>query len=977
MTGLKAKFLLIQALILSVCLPAYSQFFSYGTDPAGLKWLERSTAHYRIIYPDYADSLALEYARNLEKSWSAVGLSAGFSPTGTMKGKLPVILHTQSAESNGSVAWAPSRIEFYTTPDCFSPLSVPWIQHLVIHESRHATQMQFAYDRKFKAGRILFGELFPSVMVALYPETAFMEGDAVAAETALTTSGRGRTAFFLNYYRVCFSQGDFRNYWRWRYGSNKLYTPDLYRAGYLKTAGIRALYNVPDLTERYYRRVIEKPWFPVDNFNKTLKETTGRDFRTAWAEVCDSLAAQWKSDSLVTAPFNEMRPVTSNHRRYTEYTGTTSMGGCFYAVRSGLDRTSELISIDESGRTRRLHSIGGKIMGLKADRKRERLVWTETVSDARWEMRSYSVVRFYTPEGKVKSLTRKSRYWNVCIDQLYNKYAVIEYPASGGCAVVILDPESGKEIERVKAPGNIELTDIAFGGERLFVSGIDSTGSCIWELHDGFEKIFGGIPSTISSLQSGRLNNIHFNCDASGVSEIYSLDFNSKICFKLTNTPFGCDNSYVFGDSLYLSTLNPGGKNIFVTNFGNYVDNYILDSVKTSFIASSIANQEKGNFACEKSSPQSEPGQAHRYSKMKHLIRFHSWAPVFVNYNSIESISFSSLWSDVGLGASLFFQNDLGSASGFIGYHATPGKDKWQHSGHLKFNYSGWYPVFELEASVNERSSLHYSLTREETEEGMNVYKISAANCPKPLLYGSITAYIPWKYNSGGISRGFIPQISYTVTNDLFSGIDGSPETLMQRMTLSARGYIMRNVPSSCIYPRLGLGFEAGASFRPGMTDVFKGNSYVFCYAYLPGIIRTHGIKLTAMAENHFGGGMFSESYLNVLPRGFSDTSVLSELAKYDTRTKFSFDYALPLGNVDWSFLCPVAYIRNFELFLHGDCAAMFSASGERRTLFSTGADFNVVLGNLLWIPYTTRIGVTYDWTGSSHYVGMTFGISL
>ena len=973
----KAKFLIIQALILSVCFPSSAQFFSDGTDPGNLKWMERNTAHYRIIYPEYADSLAVEYALVLEKYWPSVGTSTGFTPTSGMKRRLPVVLHTLSAESNGSVVWAPSRIEFHTTPDCFTQGSVPWMEHLVIHESRHAAQMQFAFDRKFKLGNILFGDLFPSALVALYPESAFMEGDAVMTETALTKSGRGRMASFLDYYRASFSQGDMRNYWRWRYGSNKYYTPDYYKAGYLKIAGISALYDIPDLTARYYKRILDKPWLPFDNFNKTLKEACGKDFKTAWKEVCDTLSAEWRKDSLARAPFTEMRRITRDRRKYTAYTGTTKIGELLYAVRNGLDISSELVSIDKDGKIKSLCPMSTGIMGLKTDNKRGRVFWTETVSDPRWEMRSFSVVKYYDIEKqKVVSLTRKSRFWNVCSDQLCNKYAVIEYPASGGSVVVILDPDTGKELERMKAPGNIELTDIAYSSEKLYVSGSDSTGSCIWDVSDGFRKVFGGVASAISSLQRGKMNNIQFNCDASGVNEIYTYDFNTKICKKITNTPFGCDNSAISQDSIYLSTISPSGKNIFVTKYSGVVDNFISDSLNTSFIANSITTHEKALERQANLSFEGTPEEPHKYSKLQHLIRFHSWAPVFVNYNSIESISFSDLWSDVGLGASLFFQNDLGSASGFIGYHANPGQEKWQHSGHMKFKYSGWYPVIELNASINERSSLHYNMTKE-TEEQRTLYRITPERCSKPLMFGSLQAYIPWRFNSGGLSRGFIPQINYSITNDFFTGLDGKPKVLMQRMSLSARGYIMRYIPASCIYPRLGIGLEVGTSFRPGLTDIFAANSYAYAYAYLPGILRTHGIKISAMTESHFGKGMFTESYLNVLPRGYSDTSLLSELSRYDTQTKFSLDYAMPLGNVDWSFLCPVTYIRNFELFLHGDYSLMMSAKAENRTLYSVGADFNVVLGNLLWIPYTTRIGVTYDWTGTSHFVGMTFGISL
>ena len=48
----------------------------------------------------------------------------------------------------------------------------------------------------------------------------------MAAETGLTMSGRARSADFLGYMRLAFSEGDWRNFYRWRYGSFKHFAPD-------------------------------------------------------------------------------------------------------------------------------------------------------------------------------------------------------------------------------------------------------------------------------------------------------------------------------------------------------------------------------------------------------------------------------------------------------------------------------------------------------------------------------------------------------------------------------------------------------------------------------------------------------------------------------------------------------------------------------------------------------------------------------
>ena len=79
----------------------------------------------------------------------------------------------------------------------------------------------------------------------------------------------------------------------------------------------------------------------------------------------------------------------------------------------------------------------------------------------------------------------------------------------------------------------------------------------------------------------------------------------------------------------------------------------------------------------------------------------------------------------------------------------------------------------------------------------------------------------------------------------------------------------------------------------------------------------------------------------------------------------------MPLLPVDRALLGPVAYLRNFELTLHGDWT-VYASSRIGGSLYSAGADFAAVLGNLLWIPYRTRIGVSYNYNGGPGFEGFS-----
>ena len=276
-------------LLLGAARPASAQFHTLGADPGGLRWSTVETPTYRLVYPRGLDSLARAYAVMMERAATPVGGTIGVRPNAAYRRKMPVILHPWTAYSNGMVTWTPRRVDLLTVPDAFPDEQTPWVQQLAIHESRHISQMQAGASKPFRWLNVLTGQLTPGALAGVYGGPAFFEGDAVVTETALSASGRGRTAGFLEYYRVSFAAGDTRDFWRWRYGSQRWYTPDYYRAGYVAVGGIRATFDVPDLSARFYRRVAEHGGVAFFNWDKTVREATGLRFKDAFAAVCDTL----------------------------------------------------------------------------------------------------------------------------------------------------------------------------------------------------------------------------------------------------------------------------------------------------------------------------------------------------------------------------------------------------------------------------------------------------------------------------------------------------------------------------------------------------------------------------------------------------------------------------------------------------------------------------------------------------------------
>ena len=79
-------------------------------------------------------------------------------------------------------------------------------------------------------------------------------------------------------------------------------------------------------------------------------------------------------------------------------------------------------------------------------------------------------------------------------------------------------------------------------------------------------------------------------------------------------------------------------------------------------------------------------------------------------------------------------------------------------------------------------------------------------------------------------------------------------------------------------------------------------------------------------------------------------------------------NYAIPFLSVDWNGLSPVAYLRTFEFipkasFTHYNCTwdpAKVSISGDPNfNGWSAGAILQAVLGNIWFVPYDFRVGVS------------------
>ena len=1022
----RLRTLLLAAALLAGPL-ASAQFFLAGSDPYS-RWSEMGTEHFRIVYPEGMDSLARAYVLDLEKWQPLVGRSARMAPGSLHWGRLPVVLHPWNPYSNGSVAWAPKRMDLYTHPEAYGSIPQSWMTQLTTHESRHVVQMQFSYRRPFKWVNYLVGEMWTGGVSALYTPPVFLEGDAVVAETALTASGRGRTADFLNYYHVAFDNGDWRNWYKWVYGSFKKAGPDYYTVGYMTVAGMRYFYDRPAFTADYFDHVARHP-FPVASLQRYIKSVSGKSFKKTYRGIMEGFHDIWTEEADARAPFMEMEQVTRKHAFATDYSNGSWVDNEYICIKEGKDLAPRLVRINLDGSE---DDLGPFASGTSSLNPGEHLLfWSETVPGTRWTLDGKSIIRTLERSGKRRDLTTEGRLYNPQPGP--GGLACVEYPVRGGSNLVIIGEHDGKLILRVPGPAGIQLADPAWVDDTVYCLGVDDRGFSIWRLNGTeWTCVLEPTVQTMENLE-GENHVLDFVSDRNGVKELYRYDPATGKAWQLTNSRYGGTDYFRHGDTLWFNSPTPEGAAIFKAKAPEPVE-VDIRQVHTYRVAEKLSEQERFLHAITEipgqagnddgrhgrpDRPSATVGEPKRYRKALHLMKFHSWAPLYFNYDAVESMSMDLTYDTASPGLIGLFQNDLGTAWGTVGYSTHPDLDKpseWRHSGHVQFTYTGLYPVIEAGFHLYDTGDGQYQFQRRRYPDRVG-YAVTRDEVSGPSWTGSVKAYIPFRYNKGGIVQGWVPQASWSISSSAFDNgtvnltmsdsffegalpslVDITPgdNVLMQSFRASVRGYRMLPTAESQVYPRWGIGAETGASFRPGLTKIYSPVWYGYLYGYLPGITRTQGLRLSATAQYQLPtGAPFGENSVTILPRGFTSAAARTVARNSHAQLRLTADYAIPVYVGDISWFSPVAYIRNFLLIPHVDGTGFPVTRNDRivlHSLVSAGADMTVELGNLAWIPYPCSFGVSASWLGGSYfdslsekdtndrkpyYVGLLFSVDL
>lgn len=914
-------------------LSAQAQFMNYGSDPAHWKWSIARLKHYDLVYPQGNDSMAYRYALYLENAYGPIQKTIG-KP---MKAKFPVILHPGSMLSNGMVSWAPRRMELITTPS--SSLGVErWDKHLVLHESRHIFQTGKVMHGVFKPLYYLIGEQAAGVASFFLP-TWFLEGDAVATETAMSNGGRGRLPEFNMAYRAQMLGGE-RNYSfdKWLLGSYKNYTGTYYALGYNMTAYARYRYGADiwdRTTSRYVRNLL---------FAGSFEHYTGSGVKQLYRDAFAYLKEGWeKLDTVNTHPIALSPEVHS----YTSYRYPQPLNdSVIIAVKSGLKDIHALVEICH-GKEHRLSYIGS--INSRLSLHNERIYWTEITPGLRWEHQNYSTLKCYNRETKqVTTIANGQRYLSPSVHQ-EGKIAAVSRPLmTGENQVVLLSLDNGQELATFPVPANGFVKELTFGkGDTVIAVAVNDAGISLLELHTQngeWKELLRTVSVNITS-PTWHAGAIYFESGANGTNNIYRLNTADGQIYRITSAQFGAFEPAfnLSGEQLLFADYQPQGYRVASLSTDSLLaEPFDFNHPTPTPFATTLAAQE--GFNLDSAQLDSVLFEPKRYNKGVHTFKIHSWAPFYYDVAQAMNSGGDDLSTLVKPGAMILSQNTLNTAIMQAGWFYRDGN----HHGKLSFTYQGWFPVIDLAVDYGgEAFDMRWGKNNQQQE----VIRGYAVN--RRLVEAEARVYLPFNLTKGARIRGIQPALTYYFTNNQYQQHSSGQMRNFQYILPEVLFYDYRRLAPRDILPRTGYQFRLQYLQSPFNTENFGSLYAARLTTYWPGLLRNHGLMLRAAYQYQQlnGKSLYLPQRLLDTTRGYNYL--------YQTHQQWGVkaDYALPLLTPDWS-IGALMYIRRIRANLFYDLTRnQAHKQGTWGTQSSYGVDL-VFDWNVFRMSYPLTTGV-------------------
>ncbi len=932
------KRILLTFFLLSICYVSYCQFYSVGQDPFSIRWKQINTDNFQVIFPEGFEEKATYISDVLEHVYLYGSESLKHDPV-----DVSVILHNQTVISNGFVSWAPRRIEMYTNPPQTNDVH-DWLERLAVHEFRHVVQVDKLNQGMTRLLYYLFGEQAVGAVLGLYVPTWFLEGDAIATETALTHGGRGRLPSFEKGLRAQLLEKELYSFDKAVFGSYKDHVPNQYELGYQMVAAARTKFG-KDVWAGVLDNVAKRP-YSIIPFSRGIKNNTGLNKIQLYDSTFNFLDSAWHKQYKKT-DHTSINIINKDQNLYTNYNHLHFVDEeTLIALKTGLDDIPRVIKLKTDGSEEILFTPGWYLPNSFSYAS-DMVVWTEYQRDWRWEHRNWSVIHTYNLKtGEKQQLTNKTRFFAPAISPDKEKIAAVETTENYKFYLTILDTKTGKEKRRFSINNNDFIMTPAWnnsGDKIVFIAQneegkriveVDLTTNNVNELwHSGYTEITNPVYYN---------DNIIFSGAFSGIDNLYVYDRNKNEVYKILSSSYGAYEPAVSPNETQIawSDYNSDGHQAAIINIDN-LDTLKLNETKDHSVSfyKELVKQEnttvnKYNLEQSENDYDTEP-----YRRFPNLFNLHSWGLAYVDAANYE----------INPGASMMFQNMLSTSFANLGYAYDVNDEtgRWK----MEYSYRGFYPIIDLIAERGDRKGYKFQNGQLESFTW------------KDNLIGT-SLRVPLSFTHYAYRYGFEPSIRkslrhFKIENDNENTVDFQEEDkiLGIRYRLAAHRY--KRTVARDIRPRYGQFIDINYRHTPfGGQDIGSVFS-ARIISYLPGLFNHNSLKLSAAYQKRRESGTTESSFNYIFPNMINYPRSISGQFHQQLQS-YSAEYAMPLLYPDLS-IPYILYIKRVWANMFYDYAT--GTHNDRTDYFNvTGLSINSEMHIFRFFnPFTVGVRCSYN----------------
>lgn len=888
-------------------------------NPPRIKWYQVNTPNFRILFPEGFNPQAQRIATLFEKIHKPEARTLGSTPA-----RISVIVQNQSSVSNGFVSYLPRRSELYAMPtqDYNFIGTNEWFDMLVLHEYRHIVQFQHATQGINRLLFYLSGYQSLTGMAHLAVPGWFWEGDAVAAETAFTSSGRGRIPNFNLLLRTNLLEGRAFNYHKAMLGSYKHSIPDEYVLGYHMVSYVRKRSGDPEVWGKVTGQAWRGSIIPF-TFSNALKKETGMHVTDLYREMVTDLQLGWKHDidTLTLTPFERLNPRRTS--AYTDYLyPQLTEDGNVIAVKAGIGDIRQLVVL-KNGREQKLFVQGIVNDGVMLSAAGGKVVWNEFRFDPRWRVKNHSVIKLLNVRTRQKRQVSatQSRMAGASLSPDAARIATVQTDNQYRHSLLILDAYTGALIREIQDDQNrfYSMPRWSDDGSRIVVLRTGPEGKSVVAIHATTgaveELVAAGDENIGHPVLHGEF--LYYNSPVTGIDNIFALNIVSRKRYQITTSRYGAYNPCLSPDGkiMYYNEQTRDGMDVVRTALNPSLwKPYEKASTHFSDILARTVTSHEGNpQILEDNSAKDFP--VTKYSRLKGIINPYAWG-LYVDQSDLTRAT-----------ASISSRDILSTTQVTAGYQY----DILEQNGSLYGNvsYQGWYPILDFGFTYGKRETETGVLGRDVlfnwTETGVS----GGVRIPLILTRSKYLSELEMGNTVGAVlTSGFASEVR---ENDqlLFRSTN---RFVLANDTLF---YVFKNRTDygSLIYNRFNIRYshvlkQSHRDFNPAFAQIADfehsytpfGGDYTGrqwsarAWLYFPGLLKHHSLYFRAAYQDAYispDADVYSFRNRIFKPRGYS----------YPTDTEFSTvsaNYELPLWYPDIA-IGPLLNIQRVRMNLFYD----------------------------------------------------------